>query len=70
MARKAAVKRIKRRHLRTLSGTIAFILFLDILGTVGGIECDAIPLKEGMIRALVIMALWVLFAYLAGGFSK
>ena len=62
--------RIKRRLFRTLSGSIAFAMFLDILGTVGGIECDAIPLTEGMIRAFVTMVLWVLFTYMAGGFSK
>ena len=67
MARKAAVKRIKRKHFRTLSGTIAFILFFLMYGTVGAIECDAVPLKEGMIRAFVFMALGVLFIYLRKG---
>lgn len=70
MARKAAVMRIKRRHLRTLSGSIAFVMFLLIIGTVGAMECGTVPLTEGMIRAFIFMALWVLFTYLAGGFSK
>ena len=62
MAHKAAV--IKRKLFRTLSGTIAFILFFLMYGTVGAMECDAVPLKEGMIRALVFMALGVFFTYL------
>jgi hypothetical protein len=61
--RKAAV--IKRKLFRTLSSSITFVMFFLTIGTVGAMECGAVPLTEGMIRALVIMALWVLFAYLA-----
>lgn len=68
--RKAAVMRIKRKHFRTLSGAIAFVMFFLIIGTVGAMECDTVPLTEGMIRAFVFMALWVLFTYLAGGFEE
>ena len=70
MARKAAVMRIKRRHLRTLSGSIAFVMFFLIIGTVGAVECDALPLFEGTIRLIIFLALWVLFTYLAGGFEE
>ena len=70
MAREVAVMRIKRRHFRTLSGSIAFAMFFLIIGTVGAIECDTVPITEGMIRAFVFMALWVLFTYLAGGFEN
>jgi len=70
MARKAAAKRIKRKHLRTLFGSIAFAMFFLLVGTVGAMERGTVPLTEGMIRAFVFAALWVLFAYLAGGFSK
>jgi hypothetical protein len=62
--------RIKRKLFRTLSGLIAFVMFLLIIGTVGAVERDTVPLTEGMIRAFTLMVLWVLFAYLAGGFSK
>ncbi len=62
--------RIKRKLFRTLSGSIAFVMFFLIIGTVGAIECDTVPLTEGMIRAFVFMALWVLFTYLAGGFEN
>jgi len=61
MARKKAVMRIKRRLFRTLSGSIAFVMFLLIIGTVGAVECDALPLFEGTIRSIIILALWVLF---------
>ena len=40
MGRKAEV-RIKRKLFRTLSGSIAFVLFLEILGTVGAIDRPA-----------------------------
>ena len=70
MARKKAVVRIKRRHFRTLYGAIAFAMFFMIIGTVGAVECDTVPLTEGMIRAFVFMALWVLFTYLAGGLEE
>ena len=49
MARKAAVMRIKRRHLRTLSGSIAFVMFFMTIGTVGAVECDALPLLKELL---------------------
>ena len=70
MARKAAAKRIKRKRLRTLSGSIAFAMFFLTIGTVGAMERGTVPLTEGMIRTFVFMALWVLFTYLAGGFEN
>ena len=70
MARKKAVVRIKRRHFRTLSGSIAFVMFFLIVGTVGAVECDTLPLFEGTIRSIIFLALWVLFTYLAGGFEN
>ena len=62
--------RIKRKHLRTLSGSIAFAMFFLIIGTVGAVECDTLPLFEGTIRLIIFLALWVLFTYLAGGFEE
>ncbi len=70
MAQKKAVVRIKRRHFRTLTGSIAFIMFLLIIGTVGAVECDTLPLFEGTIRLIIFLVLWVLFTYLAGGFEE
>ena len=70
MARKEAVMRIKRRHFRTLTGSIAFVMFFMTIGTVGAVECDALPLFEGTIRVIIFLALWVLFTYLAGGFEE
>ena len=64
MARKAAVKRNKRKHFRTLSSSITFVMFFLTIGTVGAMECGAVPLTEGMIRAFVFMALGMLFTYI------
>lgn len=35
---------------KSVSGVIAFVMFFLMLGTVGGIENDTIPLLPGMIR--------------------
>ena len=70
MARKEAVMRIKRRHFRTLTGSIAFVMFLLLIGTVGAVECDTLPLFKGTIRSIIFLALWVLFTYLAGGLEE
>lgn len=54
---------------KTLCGVIAFTTFLLMIGTVGAVECDDLPLGTGMIRAFVFLALWVLFSWLAGAFE-
>lgn len=54
---------------KTVFGVIAFVMFFLMLGTVGAVEQDALPLVGGMIRAFVYMGLWVLFTWLAGGFE-
>lgn len=54
---------------KTVFGVIAFVMFFLMLGTVGAIEQDMIPLLQGMIRTFAFMALWVLFSWLAGAFE-
>lgn len=54
---------------KSVSGVIAFVMFFLMLGTVGGIENDTIPLLPGMIQTFAFMGLWVLFSYLAGAFD-
>lgn len=54
---------------KSLSGVIAFVMFFLMLGTVGGIENDTIPLLPGMIQTFAFMGLWVLFSHLAGAFD-
>lgn len=44
-------------------------MFFLMIGTVGAVECDNLPLGSGMIRAFAFMGLWVLFSWLAGAFE-
>ena len=44
---------------KTVCGVIAFVMFFLMLGTVGGIENDTIPLLPGMIQTFAFMGLWV-----------
>ena len=53
----------------TVFGVIAFVLFFLMLGAVGAVENDTVPLLPGAIRIFAFLALWVLFAYLAGAFD-
>ncbi len=59
-----------KRRIKTFYGAIAFLMFFLMIGTVGAVECDNIPLFAGTIRSFVFLALWVLFTYLAGGFEE
>lgn len=54
---------------KTVCGVIAFVLFFLMLGAVGAIEQDIVPLFPGMVRVFALMALWVLFCNLAGAFD-
>lgn len=54
---------------KTVFGVIAFVLFFLMLGAVGAVENDTVPLLPGAIRIFAFLALWVLFAYLAGAFD-
>ena len=54
---------------KTVCGVIAFVMFFVMLGTVGAVENDALPLLPGAVRILAALGLWVLFSYLAGAFD-
>ena len=54
---------------KTVFGVIAFVMFFLMIGTVGAVECDTLPLGSGMVQAFVYMGLWVLFSWLAGAFE-
>ena len=54
---------------KTAFGVIAFVLFFLMLGAVGAVENDTAPLLPGAIRIFALLALWVLFSYLAGAFD-
>lgn len=55
--------------MKKIFGTIAFLSFLFLLGTVGSVEQDMIPLGTGVIRMVVGLAAFWLFAWLAGWFD-
>ena len=55
--------------MKKVFGTIAILSFLFLLGTVGAVEQDMIPLGTGVIRVVVGLASLWLFTWLAGGFD-
>ena len=57
------------RKLRCLFGTVAFLSFLFMLGTVGAIEQDALDLGVGAIRAFIGLGCFGVFCKLAGVFG-
>lgn len=58
-----------RKGFKLICGIFSFLGFVFLLGTVGAIENDSIPLWCGMIRAGVGLALFVGGGFL-GGFMK
>lgn len=54
---------------KTVCGVIAFVMFFVMLGAVGAVENDALPLLPGAVRILAALGLWALFSYLAGAFK-
>ena len=64
------MKRLWQKYKKKVFGSLAFLMFFLMYGTVGAIECDTLPLFEGTIRLIIFLALWVLFAYLAGAFEN
>ena len=55
--------------VKKVFGTIAILSFLFLLGTVGSVEQDMIPLGTGVIRMVAGLAAFWLFTWLAGGFD-
>lgn len=57
------------RKFRCLFGTLAFLSFLFMLGTVGAIEQDALDLGVGAIRAFIGLGCFGAFCKVAGAFD-
>ena len=55
--------------MKNVFGTIAILSFMFLLGTVGSVEQDMIPLGTGVICMVVGLASLWLFTWLAGGFD-
>ena len=68
MATRNIVKR-KRKKLKTLFGVFSFISFFLMLGTVGAIETNIMPLGQGAFRAFLFLVLFAVFAHLGGAFE-
>ena len=72
MTRSQAARRKRQRirlAIRTTAGVLAFVSFMGLLGTVGAVECDTVPLPEGTIRMFGFLFLWAGFMFLAGAFQ-
>ena len=63
------VRMEKGDGMKKVFGTIAILSFLFLLGTVGSVEQDMIPLGTGVIRMVAGLAAFWLFTWLAGGFD-
>lgn len=61
-------QRRRIRIFRRVCGVLAMTMFFALLGVVGGIEQDMIPLGRGFLAGIGIEAAIVAFAYLAGAF--
>ena len=55
--------------MKKVFGTIAILSFMFLLGTVGSVEKDMIPLGTGVIHMVSGLASFWLFTWLAGGFD-
>ena len=58
------------KRLKKVFGSLAFLMFFLIYGTVGAVEQNALSLFEGTVRLIIFLALWILSIYLAGGFEE
>lgn len=64
-------RRRQRRRIRTfrrVCGVLAMTMFFALLGVVGGIEQDMVPLGTGFVHCIIIEAAMAAFAYLSGAF--
>lgn len=59
----------KVRNFRTVCGVIAFFMFFFMLGAVGAVENNAVPLLPGAIRIFASLGLWAFFTWQSGAFD-
>lgn len=55
--------------MKKIFGILAFLSFLFLLGSVGGVEQDTLSLGTGTIYMVIGLACFGLFTWLAGGFD-
>jgi len=59
-----------RKCIKTAFGAAAGLSLFLLLGTVGGMDCDLLPLVPGMIRCGVFLIVWIACTYAAGAFDR
>ena len=60
---------MKMPKFKTVCGVIAFFMFFVLLGTVGAVEQNMVPLAEGTARMFAALGLWVFFTWQSGAFD-
>lgn len=56
--------------MKKIYGTLAFISFFILYGTVGASECDTISLQRFIIQSAISIICLFVFTKLAGGFDN
>lgn len=68
-AQRARRKRQRiRLAIRNTATVLSVFAFLAMLGAVGAVECDTVPLLEGTVRMFGFMFIWARLLLLAGAF--
>lgn len=71
MTRSQAARRKRRRirlAIRNTASILSVFAFLAMIGSVGAIECDTVPLLEGAVRMFGFLFIWAGLLLLAGAF--
>ena len=64
-----ARQRRTRRRIRKAAGYLSLIAFLALLGSVGAVEQDLVPLLPGTIRMFSFLLIWAGLLAVAGAFD-
>ena len=64
-----ARQRRTRRRIRKAAGYLSLIVFLALLGSVGAVEQDLVPLLPGTIRMFGFLLIWAGLLTVAGAFD-
>ena len=71
MTRSQAARRKRNRirlAIRNTASLLSIFAFLAMLGAVGAVECDRVPLLEGTVRMFGFLFIWTGLLLLAGAF--
>lgn len=71
MTRSQAARRKRNRirlAIRNTASLLSIFAFLAMLGAVGAVECDKVPLLEGTVRMFGFLLIWAGLLLLAGAF--